>query len=73
MLNRRRRRPDLGMMYLYSPESYRPRNGYLGRHQQPQHLRHSPQCHLSDHLFFDANRWHGELPYLRSSLTSLEP
>ena len=72
MLNQQRR-PDLGLMYPRQPESYRPRNGYLGRLQQPHRLRHSPQCQLSVHLFFDANIWHAELPCLRSSLTSLEP
>lgn len=59
-------------MSLRHPESYRPRSKYLERHQQPHRLRHSPQCRLSVHLFFDANIWHAELLYLRFSLTSLE-
>ena len=70
MLNQQR--PDLGMMYLRNPESYCSRSGHLGDHQQPHHLRRSLQCQPSVHYFFDANIWHAELPYLRSSLTSLE-
>jgi hypothetical protein len=51
---------------------HRARSGYHG-YQHPLHRCRSPQCRQSDdHLFFDANVWHAELPCPRTSLASLE-